>query len=226
MLAKSLTNGILGLAAALLVAGCTTPPPAETHDGLVLQPDMKADSVYVRPGVSLAGYSEYGLQSCDVAFRKNWMRDQNTSRLDLSDQVTQKDVDRIREALSAECDKFFREALLEDPAYNIVDSFDEGERVLVLHPSIINLDVTAPDLRSPGMQRTYTANAGEMTLFLELYDGTTGEILVRVQDRQQARDNMRIQYTNSITNRFEADRILKEWGSRLRRGLDTAVEAN
>ena len=61
-----------------------------------------------------------------------------------------------------------------------------------------------------------------MTLLLELVDGTTGEVLARAQERQEARDMNRIQWSNSVTNRAEADRILKSWAKRLRAGLDAA----
>ena len=61
-----------------------------------------------------------------------------------------------------------------------------------------------------------------MTLLLELVDGTTGEVLARARDRQEGRDMGRLQWTNSVTNKAEADRILKSWAQRLRDGLDAA----
>jgi hypothetical protein len=158
--------------------------------------------------------------ACEVAFRKNWQRDQNSSRVDLGNRVTQKDVDRIKDKLGEECGKYFREALEQAPPYQLVDSFSDGEQVLVLRPAIINLDISAPDTRSTGMQRTYTTEAGEMTLLLELFDGTTGEILVRVIDRQRARDTSYLQWSNSVTNEADAKRILSRWAGQFRKGLD------
>lgn len=212
---------ITGLA--LLSACASTKPPETTHDGLVLQPSKKVDQFYLLPGVSLGDYSEFGLVPCQVAFRKNWMRDQNNSRLDLSSRVTQQDVDRIKDSMADQCDKHFREALTESPAYNVVDQFDEGEAVLVLRPSIINLDINAPDTRSPGVTRSYTTSSGEMTLFLELLDGTTGEILARVVDKRKGMDSGRMTWTNGITNKADADRALKRWAQQLRDALDGAV---
>ena len=63
------------------------------------------------------------------------------------------------------CDEKFREALLADPAYKLVDAFSDGEAVLILRPSIIDLDVNAPDMQSANVSRSYTTSAGEMTLF-------------------------------------------------------------
>ncbi len=207
---------------ACISACASTSAPQETHDGLVLQPKTKFSEVYVRPGASLAGYKEFGLEPCQVAFRKNWLRDQNTASMDLSSRVTQQDVDRIRDALGSQCDKYFREALEAPPPYSIVDEFDNGEAVLVLRPSIINLDINAPDTRSPGRTRTYTTSSGEMTLLLEALDGTTGEILVRVVDRRRDMESGRLEWTNGVTNKADADRILRRWAEQLRKGLDTA----
>jgi hypothetical protein len=194
--------------------------PQTTYDGLELLPDTKFGVVYKRPGADLGTYQSYGLDSCEVAFKKNWLRDQNSSRLDLGNRVTQKDVDQIKDTLSADCEKYFRAALEEAPPYHLVDSFSNGEGVLILRPSIINLDIAAPDTRSAGMQRTYTTQAGEMTLVLELLDGTTGETLVRIVDRFRGRDTARLQWSNSVTNQAEARRALSRWAGQLRKGLD------
>jgi len=189
----------------------------------VLVPGSRFATVYRRPDADLTHYDAYGLVRCDVAFRKNWMRDQNNSRIDLGSRITQKDVDQIRERLSAACDQSFREALKQPPPYRLVESFSDGEQVLVLRPAIINLDIAAPDLRSAGIQRSYTTEAGQMTLVLELLDGTTGQILVRVVDRQRAGDSGFLQWTNSVTNQADARRILGRWARQLREGLDEAT---
>tara|TARA_R110002049_G_scaffold106495_5_gene253865 strand:+ start:1890 stop:2582 length:693 start_codon:yes stop_codon:yes gene_type:complete len=215
----------LGIGAlSLALAGCTTnQPDATTYDGLVLDKSVSHADVYKKPGATLAGYSAYGLMPCQVAFKKNWLRDQNRNRIDLSRRVTQKDVDRIKDTLSSECDARFREALEQAPAYPLVEEFSEGEAVLILHPSIINLDINAPDTMSSGMSRSYTTSAGEMTLVLEAIDGTTHETLFRVVDRKRDMDSGRLQWTNSVTNRAEAERALNRWASLLRKALDSAT---
>jgi len=214
---------VVFLAALALLGACAQQPPQVTHDGLELLPDAKLQQVYVKPGASLADYDEFGLAPCQVAFRKNWLRDQNRDRARLTSRVTQKDVDRIKDTLAADCNKYFRAALEKDPAYTLVDSFRDGERVLILRPNIINLDVAAPDTMSPGITRTYTTSAGEATLFLEIADGTTGETLVRVVDKRRGMDTGRLEWTNSVTNRADADRVLRYWADRLREGLDRAT---
>jgi hypothetical protein len=216
---KSLRHFAVGTAVLAIVA-CASAPPQETHDGLVLQADTRFSEVYRKPGADLTGFEAYGLLPCDVAFKANWMRDQNRDRASLNSRVTQKDVDRIKDNLSAQCDTHFRAALEEDPAYKLLDSFDEGEAVLVLHPAIIDLDISAPDVSSAGRSRSYTTSSGEMTLYLEILDGTTGEILVRAVDRRKNMDTGRMQWTNSVTNKSDADRALRRWADQLRKGLD------
>lgn len=209
----------------VFATGCASSnAPKESFDGLLLVPDSAFGEVYMRPDADLSAYGSYGLEGCSVAFRKNWLRDQNNSSMDLGSRLNQKDVDRIKASLAAACDKAFRSALQETPPYQLVDSFDGGEEVMMLRPEIINLDISAPAKFSSSMSRTYTTDAGEMTLVLEGLDGTTGEILFRVVDRQRSTDTMRLQWTNSVTNQAAANRVLKYWAGQLRRGLDQVTK--
>lgn len=221
-----LTHKVKVVSVVLLVScltACTSIKPdlpAVTHDGLQLVENTEFDAVYIDPNARFDEYQKYGLLPCQVAFKKNWERDQNRNRMDLSNRVTQADVDRIKQALSEQCDKYFKEALLEDPAYDLVEEFNEGESVLILRPNIINLDVSAPDLRTASRTRSYTTSSGEMTLYLELIDSTTSDILARVIDEEAARDNISIQITNSVTNMADANIILREWANKLRKGME------
>ncbi|MFT7048099.1 MAG: hypothetical protein ACJAZE_000483 [Halioglobus sp.] len=222
---RQLTNAILiALSSATLLACSTTgtSTPSVASDGLALVPNTKFQEVYRDPNADLSSYTEIGLAPCKVAFKKNWMRDQNSNRIDFSNRVTQKDVDRIKDNLSSACDEKFRAALLEDPAYAVVEAFTEGEHVLVLHPSIINLNINAPDVRSAGMSRTYTTSSGEMTLKLELEDATTGAVIARAIDKRRGVDSNRLQWSSSVSNTAEANRTLSRWAKILREGLDEA----
>lgn len=205
-----------------LLTACASTEPSQqvSYDGLELVSGTRFGEVYRRPGAELTGYEGYGLVPCQVAFRQNWLRDQNSSTLNLSSRVTQQDVDRIKDRLGEACDKYFKEALEQPPPYPLVSSFDDGERVLILRPAIINLDINAPDTQSAGRGRTFTTEAGQMTLVLELIDATTGEILVRVVDQRRGRSTSRLQWTNSVTNSADARRILGQWAAQLREGLD------
>jgi len=211
---------------ALILSACASTSPPLSYDGLELVPDTKFGVVYRRPGADLTGYEAYGLAPCSVAFKKDWARDQNRSSLNTGSRITQQDIEKIKATLSTECDKYFREALQTPPPYRLVETFSEGEEVLILSPAIVNLDISAPDNATSARQRSYTTQAGQMTLLLELHDATTGELLFRVIDRRRAGSTGRMQWSNSVTNQAEARRIFSRWASQLRNGLDTVTSAS
>ena len=70
---------------------------------------------------------------------------------------------------------------------------------------------------------SYTTSEGSMSLYLEVYDSVSGEILGRVLDRKTATDSNHLEWTNSVTNAREAKRILVRWGQTLRSMLDEAI---
>lgn len=193
--------------------------PAVTSDGLKRIDSKKVDALYWADGATLEDYDSVMILDVPVAFRKNWMRDYNASRMDLSHRVSQEDMDRIKAGLS----QAFREAFvktLEEGGYKVVD--EPGPNVLLLRPAITNLDVNAPDLNTPDNTRTFTASAGEMTLYMELYDSATSAKIGEVADEEESIDRSQFQYTNRVTNRAEADRILRKWAGILVDALDEA----
>jgi len=213
-----LTISVITLAAAVL-AGCATTPEV-TDDGLVRADGHRFADVYVRPGADLAHYQHLQIADCEVAFRKNWLRDQNRDSRSVTTRLRQDDADRIRSDMATACDEEFRAALLKPPAYSLVEAPREGEDTLILQPAIVNLDINAPDVQSSARVRSYTTSAGEMTLVLELVDGVTGEVQARVVDRRRGIDQGMLQWTSSVTNRAEFNRILKRWADLLRDSFD------
>ena len=102
--------------------------------------------------------------------------------------------------------------------------WQQGEDVLLVFPNIVNLDINSPDLNSPNMSRSYSASAGSMTLYLELIDAETSEVLVRAYDSKADPETF-VNYANRITNRQAADRILSGWATRLRAAMDRTLRA-
>jgi len=190
----------------------------QAPDGLEKIDSRRIDDLYWRPGASLGAYKRVMILTPAVAFRKDWQRDQNRDR-GVSTRVTAADMERIREALAKEFLDQFKTELQEKNGYEIVDTV--GDDVLLLRPAIVNLDVAAPDVGGPTRVRSYVASAGQMTLYLELYDSATNELIGRAIDRREGR-NMggTFQVANRITNLAEAGRILRQWAGILRRALD------
>ncbi|MDO8860787.1 DUF3313 family protein [Haliea sp. E1-2-M8] len=208
----------------LVLAACagsgSSRESALTHDGLERVEGQEFAEVYLRPGADLGHYQHLSLGGCEVAFRKNWLRDQQRDSRNLTSRVRQEDADRIRQRIAAACDEHFRAALERAPAYDLVEAAPNGEDVLVLRPSIVNLDIHAPDVQGAVRTRSYTTSAGEMTLNLELVDALTGQVQGRVVDRRRGVEHSQLQWTSSVTNRAEFRRILRRWADLLRDSVD------
>ena len=194
-------------------------PPTVTEEGLVLVKDSDFALVYSDPDADFSGYDSVMATETYVAFRKNWRRDQNRSSGRL--RVTENDMNRIKERLSAEFDTVFSEILTADDGWTIVD--EPAENVLLLRPAIINLDVFAPDTMSGGRTQTYAEQAGEMTLYLEVRDSVTGALIAKGLDRQADRRRGFMQWQTRVQNTQAARTILRGWATSLREGLDHAV---
>ena len=187
--------------------------PAVSHDGLHLMKDTKVHAVYMQPGADLSEYDKVAILDTYVAFRKNWQRDHNRDEVDPERRVTDKEMNQIREELAAEFKKVFVEVLSIRGGHQLVDTAGQG--VLILRPAIINLDIAAPDTMAPGMGRTFTTETGRMTLYLELYDGVTQDIIARIIDHEVVGNEFGIQWANRVTNKAEADRALRHWATLL-----------
>jgi len=190
--------------------------PAVSHDGLHLMPDTKLSAVYMRPGADLSQFDKIALLDTYVSFRKNWKREHNNEEpFDM--RVSDKDMKEIRDRVSKEFAKEMTKVLSKEGGHEMVTGGGDG--VLILRPAIINLDVTAPDIMSPGMSQTFVASAGSMTLYLELYDGKTGDIIARIIDSEAA-DNAGIaEVSNRVTNTADFDRVVRRWAEILNKHL-------
>ena len=214
--------------AAFALLAISAPLPAEqrelpevTEDGLHRVPDSKLAIVYAEPGADLSGYQKVQLLEAYVAFKKNWARDQR-SRSAQPLTLTSKEIERIKTGLADEFQQEFT-TVLEEGGYPVVD--EAGPDVLLIRPAIINLDVTAPDTMAAGRSRAYTDSAGEMTLYIEVYDSVTGDLIAKALDRRMdGRNNGFYTWTNSATNKQAAVRILRGWANILLDALNEAKQ--
>jgi hypothetical protein len=195
--------------------------PETSVDGLERLPSKSMDAVYWKKGALLDSYDSVAITEVTVEFRNNWLRNQNSQRTGVSNRISQQDMDDIRAAVA----ELFLEVFsneLEGGGYNVVT--ETGENVLLLEPSIVDLDVTAPDIsmKQTGMSNTYTSSAGEMTLNMELYDSATHALIGRVIDRRKDYNSSFMTRSSSVTNRSEATRMMRQWAIQLRKALDEA----
>lgn len=212
--------GVLTLIFATSLAADTALPEV-SHDGLHLMKDTKLRAVYMKPGADLKSYDKVALLAAYVAFNKNWKRQQNEEAMDLSDMISDQDMNRIRTDLATEFNKVFTDVLTK-AGHQMVTTGGTG--VLIVRPAIVNLEVTAPDTMSAGMQQSFSASAGQMTLYMELLDGKTGDIIARIIDPEAAGGPF-AEVRNSVTNLAAADEVLRRWATILSNHLGEATSA-
>lgn len=179
--------------------------PEVSPEGLKLVKGTKLAAVYMKDGADFSGYDKVAILDCYVAFVKDWQRDKNRERFG---SVSDRDVVRIKSELADEFKKIFSEELTKKGEEIVTTAASD---VLLLRPAIVNLDITAPDTHSAGRSFTIAASAGQMTLFLELYDSVTSELLARVMDAEEVDAFGFYSVSNEVTNRVAADRLLRKW---------------
>lgn len=196
-------------------------PEVDGH-GLHLVHDSKLRRVYKRPGVDVSQYDKVILLDVYVAFRKNWARDHQTAD---PFRVGKKEIEQIKRRVADEFERVFTEHL-EKKGYPVVDESQTGHDVLLVRPAIINLDVVAPDTHQGGRNETFSASAGQMTLYAELYDSVSGQIIATVLDPQVDRGNDGVFMSQSrVNNRAAEARIVGRWADTLAGQLHQTVEA-
>ncbi|MEH6570956.1 MAG: DUF3313 family protein [Halioglobus sp.] len=204
----------------LLVAGISSlgvnsnDAPEISHDGLHLDPDSDVALLYVKPNADFSIYEEFLMLDAYVAFKKNWQRNTKVA----GRRVSNKDMEKIKVEAAELLHESFKKELDEVGGYKFVEQ--SGDKVMILRPALIDLEITAPDIPTAGRVTNYVASAGAATIYLELYDSVSGEILARLIDRRNMQDYGHARWANSVTNRADAARMFKRWASLLRHGMD------
>jgi hypothetical protein len=213
---------LIGLSTCLTLSYAQEPsaggsPPQVSKDGLQLKSKTAQRIVYVKPGATFAQYQRVAILDCYVEFQKGWEQSYNSAQVNPAKRVTSQDVDRMKTNIAAEFKKVFTEELQVNGGYQVVDV--AAPDVLVLRPAILNVQVTAPDMMTPGIDATVVNSAGSATLYLELWDSASNTLLARALDAQADRQPY-AKIASGVTNRSAADTILKYWATDLRKHLD------
>ena len=210
------------MASAIAPAMAKNDPPEVSIEGLELVDKNRRGELYADPDIDWSLYTQTMLDPATVAFRRHWQRDQNRS---YAFKIRAKDMERIKTEMSELFDEVFTKELSENGGYTITDQ--AGDNVMRIKPAIVDLDVYAPDtLNSPGRSMQFTESAGRMTLKLEIFDSVTGDLIATASDRREAPRRGYMQWTTSVTNRAEAQRMLQRWARDLVKRLDEARGAN
>lgn len=200
----------LALAVTAVGAWAKEDLPEVDSNGLHLVEHSELRVVYARPGVDLKQFDKVILVQAYVAFQKNWMRDQN--QMDpLS--VSPQDAKKIKERVGEEFHKAFTQELAKK-GIPVVPDTDLAADVLIVRPAIINLNVEAPETMGTMGDQTYSGSAGSMTLFAELYDAVSSQLIAKVIDPEADQGfGGSFMAQNSVTNLAAEQRIVDRWAN-------------
>ena len=209
---------IAGLVLALSTATAGAAETSSTSwDGLVQVKAKKLDAAFLAPGADFRPYTKLLIDPTQAAFNKDWMANMNDRR-DLSRHVTAEQATDILEAAKTNFAEVFNEAFAK-AGYTVVTT--PGPDVLRVTAGVVNLYVNAPDVMAAGRSRSYTANAGEATMVLEVRDSQTNALLGRVLDQRQTRESVGMQQSNRVTNTSDFRMLFKSWAAGCVKGLET-----
>ena len=212
--AATLLAMTVALSSALAASGKNELEARMSRDGLEKTKVKNIDLAYARPGTSLVAYKRVKLDPVEVAFSPSW----NPTRTGSSLKLSSEEKEAIRTGVAKLVEEEFAKEIQAGGRYQVVS--EAGPDVLRVRAGIVNLYINAPDT-GPARSRTIVRSAGEMTLIAELTDSTSGQVLARVADRQEATDT-RMQIANGMVNETEARWIAADWAKALRKALDNA----
>ena len=209
------------MAAASLVAASQAAPamaakaaPA-TWEGLVRVASRRLDHVYLLPGADFREYKSVMLDPTELAFKKDWLRDYNSTTMGLSGRLSERDLQDVIAKAAKVASEILAEAY-RDGGYPVVA--EAGPDVLRVRTGVVNISVTAPEVRSGGRSRSYAGEAGFATLIIETRDSASGALLGRAVDGKVAGDNS-ILLRNSVTNRGDFRTVMKRWAEISLKGM-------
>ena len=194
--------------------------PFETIDGL-----QKVDSaiegrvVYLKSDVDFSQFKYIQILKAHVAFSKNWQADFNRKNRATIGVVTDEDIIKIKQNVSKNFDEAFK-AEFNHNGYPVIEV--AKEHTLLIRPALVDLDLVNPSTVPSTNTKTFSRDDESVTLYIELYDGITGEILARVAENKYITENEYYGWQNRSRNSSDMVRLLKDWASELRMFLDNS----
>jgi hypothetical protein len=207
------------LAALTVLASIATASAAdapESWDGLIQVKPKRMDAAYLLPGADFRPYTRLMVDPTQVAFQKDWLKRINQDRRP-SDRVDDEQAQKILAAARSNFDDVFAEAFTK-AGFTIVTA--PAADVLRISTAVINLYINAPETMSAGRSYTFTAEAGEATLVIEVRDSLSGALMGRVLDRRETQGGAGMQMATRVTNQAEFRALFRQWAGTAVKGID------
>jgi hypothetical protein len=176
-------------------------------DDLSLVKSSRFQRVYLLPGANFSQYNKVMFDKTEVAFVKDWLKDYNRYAGTLSRRISSDRANEVLQEVSTTFGDVFEKAF-QDGGFQVVQS--PGPDVVRIRTGVVDLSVSAPDIKEASRSFSGSWEAGQATLFLEARDSQTGALLGRALDRQLAGDS-RAMMRNSVTNRSDFKVLFKRW---------------
>jgi hypothetical protein len=188
--------------------------PLEVPPGMQAVQSREFDTLYVKPGFRPGDYGKLLIEEPQVTMDDDWQRNHRRA-------LRGRDLERIVTGATKLLRAQFAGKLTSGEGYTLVETGPTDDAgTLRLRPSITELNLLAPDLTGATQTETWIRSAGYATLHLDLYDADSGELLLRVIDRNRARWHDRLYEANRATNHHDLRIMVSRWAGALRRHLD------
>lgn len=198
----ALLAGALLLSTSLPFGGAVAQPAEQ----LVEVPVSRLQRLYLAPGADLTQVTAVILDTPQISFRDNWVRDFNATAR--GGRLTDQRAEQIRTEVSAGMGAIFTNAF-RNGGFDVVEAPAPG--VVRIQTHLVDLAITAPTVQGAGRTRTFAATAGEATLVVEVRDARTNALIARALDGRIAGQS-RLALRNSVTNRSDFRRMFETWG--------------
>jgi len=183
------------------------PWPTITADGLhrVYIPEFAV--VYVKPGAKLTDYTHLKILESVVRFEKGRVGEEEWANESQSGVPSAEEILRVRGKISKRFDELFSKKMA-DADLPLVD--EDGDGVLLIRPALINLALISSE----------SHGAGEITLYVELFDSVTGERLAQAWDQKQGQSvDTGVENWALEANREMGLRAIDEWAQSMQSAL-------
>lgn len=188
--------------------------PPDNWDGLVKVKPKKVDLVFLLPHADFRGYTKIQYDPVEIALQKDWLRDYNRSTMQLSNRISDSDARATLTKAQAKFDQIFEKEFTK-AGLPIVTG--PGPDVLRVSTAVVNVTVSAPDpINSFGL--SFSAEAGQATLVLEVRDSLTNQLLGRAIDAELAGDMPGVR--TSVGNWGDFEDLFRQWAKATVQGIN------
>ena len=216
------------------LAGCATTPPPTTQtgpeaevtvDGLYRVDNSVMALAYVKPSLTLQGYTKLMIDDVVVAYQKE-PKDRRASPGGVGGEANYALSPSQMDVLKTLFQEAVVKELTKDDGFQLADA--PAPDVLRLDCYLIDLVVKVPTQNTAGRQQNFASSFAEVTVVFELHDSESEEILARVADRGDPTATGGTGDLRSISPAFvraDLTRMFEYWAGLLRAGMDNIYEA-